>query len=221
MKHLFLEGAVQEGKSTLIRRLIQPFLDQTGGFSSQRLLDSSGETVGFRIVPAAEALELTREYQADLTGIFLSFQNGKAVKAPKLFLETALQYLNHSDGKKLILLDEIGGMELGIPEFREALYRVLSSSIPCIGVLKLEEKNRHMCEQNVIDQSCLTWHQVLRRDLKEQFDAQLISFSRKTKTEAEDRIAVFLEQFYRETVVPSNLLPLLKINSEMPAKSGF
>lgn len=195
MRHLFLEGAVQEGKSTLIRRLIQPFLDQTGGFSSQRLLDGGGETVGFRIVPVSEALELTREYQPDLTGIFLAFQNGKAEKAPEIFLKTALQYLNDSGGAKLILLDEIGGMELGVPEFREALYRVLSGPVPCIGVLKLEEKNRHMCEQAVIDQSCLTWHQALRRNLVEQFDAQLISFSQKTETAAEQRIAAFLEQF--------------------------
>lgn len=195
MRHLFLEGPVQEGKSTLIRRLIQPFLDQTGGFSSQRLLDVSCETLGFRIAPAAEALELTKEYQTDLTGVFLAFQNGKAVKAPEVFLETALQSLNNSGGKKLILLDEIGGMELGVPEFREALYRVLSGPVPCIGVLKLEEKNRHMCEQAVIDKSCLTWHQVLRRDLTEQFDAELIPFARNVETEAEHRITSFLEPF--------------------------
>jgi len=199
MRHLFLEGAVQEGKSTLIRRLIGPFLNQVGGFSSQRLLDSTGATVGFRITPAAEALNLNREYDRSLSGIFLRFEDGRAVKTQEVFSKSALGFLAESCESKLILLDEIGGMELGVPEFRDALYRVLAGPVPCIGVLKLEEKNRHMCEQEVIDKSCLTWHQRLRRDLEEQFDAALLSFSRETKAEAELSVRSFLSQIYFES----------------------
>lgn len=194
MRHLFLEGPVQEGKSTLIRRLIEPYLEQTGGFSSQRLLDGTGATVGFRIASAAEALILTREYDRELNDIFLYFDGSRAVKTPEVFTEAALNYLTNFDGKKLILLDEIGGMELGVSAFRETLYQVLGGSIPCIGVLKLEEKNRHMCEQAVIDKSCLTWHQKLKRDMTERFDTELVPFSRRIEAEAERSVRMFLNQ---------------------------
>lgn len=196
MRHLFLEGPVQEGKSTLIRRLIGPFLDQIGGFSSQRLLDGTGTTVGFRIAPAAEALNLTREYDRGLSNIFLHFDGSRAVKTPEVFAESALHYLTDFDGKKLILLDEIGGMELSVPTFRETLYQVLAGGIPCIGVLKLEEKNRHMCEQAVIDKSCLTWHQRLKRDMTERLDTELVPFSRSIEAEAERSIRTFLNQIF-------------------------
>ncbi|MDF3000315.1 MAG: hypothetical protein K0Q48_434 [Bacillota bacterium] len=196
MRHLFLEGPVQEGKSTLIRRLIAPFLNQIGGFGSQRLLDGTGATVGFRITPAAEAVNLTREYDRGLSNIFLHFDGSRVVKTPEVFAEATLRYLTDFNGKKLILLDEIGGMELSVPAFRETLYQVLAGGIPCIGVLKLEEKNRHMCEQAVIDKSCLTWHQRLKTDMTERFDAELVPFSRSIKAEAERSVRTFLNQIF-------------------------
>lgn len=50
---LFLEGPIQTGKSTLIRKLLGEHIDECGGFTSQRMTDDAGNTVGFRIGPAA------------------------------------------------------------------------------------------------------------------------------------------------------------------------
>ena len=57
-KILMLEGPIQTGKSTLIRTMLGDHLPKCGGFTSQRLIDASGRTKGFRLCPAA----------ADLTG---------------------------------------------------------------------------------------------------------------------------------------------------------
>lgn len=50
---LFLEGPIQTGKSTLIREALGTDIHKCGGYASQRLLDASGRTRGFRIGPAA------------------------------------------------------------------------------------------------------------------------------------------------------------------------
>ena len=55
-RHLFLEGPIQTGKSTLLRRLLAPYKDQIGGFASQRMLNDDGRTIGYRIGPAVNCL---------------------------------------------------------------------------------------------------------------------------------------------------------------------
>jgi len=196
-KHLFLEGPIQEGKSTLIRKMICRNLSELGGFSSQRLLDESGKTVGFRIAPASEAMELTRRYSPELSEVFLHF-DGKSTKAkPEIFTETAIRYLRQSRKKKLILLDEIGGIELLAPKFREELYGILSGGIPCIGVLKLETSNRNMCSNGNIDRECTDYHLQLRDFLVNRFGADLIHYNRQDSLKTEKVIQTFLAPFLK------------------------
>ncbi len=63
-KILFLEGPIQTGKSTLIREVLGSHLQECGGFASQRLVDASGQTKGFRIGPAS-----TTDLTAPLAGL--------------------------------------------------------------------------------------------------------------------------------------------------------
>lgn len=63
-KILFLEGPIQTGKSTLIREVLGSHLQECGGFASQRLVDASGQTRGFRIGPAS-----TTDLTAPLVGL--------------------------------------------------------------------------------------------------------------------------------------------------------
>lgn len=73
---------------------------------------------------------------------------------PTPFEDMGVQLLKQSinDAKagriKLVLLDEIGGHELGCDEFREILYQLLESDIPCIGVIKLNENAKRMARKN-------------------------------------------------------------------------
>ena len=60
MNNLFIEGPIQTGKSTLIRKVLReafgPSLDGVAGFTSQRLTDAGGQLLGFRLAPADAAL---------------------------------------------------------------------------------------------------------------------------------------------------------------------
>ena len=191
-KHIFLEGPIQEGKSTLIRKLLKADLSQIGGFSSQRLLNESGETVGFRIAAAGEAMDLTRKYSPELPDVFLHFNGSRTEKRSDVFADTAVKYLRESRGKQLILLDEIGGVELLSPEFRKEMYRVLEGDIPCLGVLKLESSSRRMCGNADIGSDFLPYHLQLRDDLVSRFGAEIVPFERKNAEKTEKILADFM-----------------------------
>lgn len=195
-KNLFLEGPIREGKSTLIRKLIRDHLPAVGGFSSQRLLGESGETLGFRIVPAAQAMALTERYSSELSDVFLSFNGGDAEVDPRVFEDSIVRHLEESEGKKLILLDEIGGIELLLPEVRQALDRVLAGTVPCLGVLKLESSVREMCSSPYVDSGSIGCHLLFRKDLRERLDAQIVPFSRGRADEAEDIIRDFIDHIF-------------------------
>lgn len=201
IRHLFLEGPIQEGKSTLIRSRIRDHLPQVGGFSSQRLLDSSGKTVGFRIAPPEEAMALTAEYSPELSGVFLYFDGEKTEAKPELFAGTAVSYLRERKGKKLILLDEIGGVELLEPEFRKELYAALEGDIPCLGVLKLEISMRNMCKNTDIDRDCVDYHLKLREDLARRFGADIVRFERNRTKEPERALNEFIHTIFGESGV--------------------
>lgn len=198
-KHFFLEGPIQEGKSTLIRALIRDHLPQTGGFCSQRLLNESGKTVGFRIVPAAEAMSLTAQYSSKLSDIFLYFDGEKTEVRPDVFSGSAVKYLRESKGKKLVLLDEIGGIELLEPHFRKEVYEILRGAIPCLGVLKLEKSNRNMCENAKVDHDCTDRLLRLKEDLISSFHADIVPFQRKSAEKAEAAAKAFVDAVFRES----------------------
>lgn len=196
-KHFFLEGPIQEGKSTLIRKIIKDYLPRVGGFSSQRILNDSGETVGFRLATAAEAMALTEKYSPGLSNVFLYFGGEKIKMAPEIFTDIAIKYLRESEGKELILLDEIGGIELLAPDFRQALYETLKSDIPCLGVFKLETSIRHMCDNAVVDRDCINYHLKLRADLTNRFSADIMRFERNYSEAAEKAMKLFLGSIFR------------------------
>lgn len=155
-KLFFLEGPVQTGKSTIIRTVLGDHLSACGGFTSQRLIDASGSTRGFRLAPAASA-PLTAPAEDFISaagspapfisgaGIFKWFcEDGRVLTDQSVFDTVGASLLCTSPGHPLILLDEIGGSELLCEPFCEALDEVLSSGVPCLGVMKLADGARRL-----------------------------------------------------------------------------
>ena len=142
MYNIFLTGAKRTGKSSLIRKCLVPYRDALGGFSSQRLLDVSGKIIGYRITDAAD-FEVEKLYEPSLPGIFMlrgivdracyTMENTIDLS---VFRDHVTKMLIPEDQTLIMLLDEIGGVEMLDPEFRSRLYELLESDMPCIGVLK-------------------------------------------------------------------------------------
>ena len=136
--HIFLQGPSKIGKSTLLREALAPYVPLIAGFVVQRLTEN-GAVVGYRAVriegefPPPEA-----EYCPELEGIFIS----RGLKWDAAALNEAIMSVRGrapAHSRKLILLDEIGGVELGSRVFMGALEELLAGEKPCFGVFKSRE----------------------------------------------------------------------------------
>lgn len=192
--HLFLEGPVQTGKSTLIRECIQPYLHKAGGFSCQRLW-REGIPCGYRITSPRE-LQLDAPYSPELSGIFLYHFGNESRKDPSVFETLGISMLEQTEGCSLILLDEIGGSELLIPSFRTRLYEILAGSIPCIGVLKLADKAKFMGKTAGYPGTVVEFNEQLRKDLHEKFGASVLSYNPACRDALKKEILQFTERIF-------------------------
>lgn len=121
-RHLFLTGAMGIGKSTAILDAAGDKLPRFGGFLTKRTRDAAGRVLSFSLASPDGKLEET----------FLDFSSGKPEIRMQAFETLGMRLL---DGP-ILLLDEIGGVELTCPDFAQALERVLRSETPILGVMK-------------------------------------------------------------------------------------
>lgn len=189
-KHLFLEGPIQIGKSTLLRQLLTPYASQIAGFSSQRLTDISGDTIAFRIVPAQD-FRLTMPYEEAVnsdefmpevlqnSGVFRAIpKDGKRENYYEVFENIGLELLSNVSNKRLILLDEIGGIELKNEPFQNKLYDILNGDIPCIGVIKSHKKALHLADDTTKTNTVGNLNLQLRDYILNSCDGEILTFDR-------------------------------------------
>ena len=131
-KHLFLTGLSGCGKTTMIRNALGDKIAFAGGFVTERIRDGQGNLLGYDLFPAAAA--------AGIAGFegrrFLDYSCSPPHSDNEIFRNDAVRLLEEAQMYPFIMLDEFGGYELIIPQFREALLDVLNCDVPCIGVLK-------------------------------------------------------------------------------------
>lgn len=117
-RRLFLTGPIGCGKSTAIAAALGEKITQCGGFLTRRHREPT--------------LHFTLESPDGKTAeTFLDFSAGKPEAALSVFSDAPLQ-------GRVLILDEIGGIELLNPEFFSMLETLLKSDVPVIGVMKGE-----------------------------------------------------------------------------------
>ena len=121
-RRLFLTGTIGCGKSTAILTAVGDKLPSFGGFLTKRIRDEGGHAAAFTLC----APDGSRE------AVFLDCVCGKPVIHWKVFQTLAPELMTGN----IVILDEIGGMELLCPEFMAALNALLETDIPILGVLK-------------------------------------------------------------------------------------
>lgn len=117
-RHLFLTGPIGCGKSTAIAQGLGEKTQQCGGFLTRRYRE-----------PYLHFTLETPDGREKMT--FLDFSEGKPQIDLQGFSRISLQ-------GAVLILDEIGGIELLNPEFTEALTAALKSDVPILGVVKGE-----------------------------------------------------------------------------------
>jgi hypothetical protein len=185
--NLFFEGPVRSGKSTIIRRTLLPYLDNLGGFVVQRLLDEKNVPVAYRLIGletihclGAQGKSLFLAVDAPLASITADDRKGiflwtdprrtQLQAFDSIAHEIVAASLESPSSCKILLLDEIGGVDLLSPVFREAIMSVLQSTTPCIGVIKEIEKARNAQSTNRELRTLLTVHSYHSDNLSQASD---------------------------------------------------
>lgn len=120
-RRLFLTGPIGCGKSTAIAQALGETVSQCGGFLTRRHREPW--------------LHFTLESpDGAICETFLDFPDGKPRLNMDVFSGVGVSLLRGH----ILVLDEIGGIELLCPEFGVALEQLLQTEIPVIGVLKGE-----------------------------------------------------------------------------------
>lgn len=121
-KNLFLSGTAGVGKTTLIKEVTLPYRQKLGGFVTEEMREN-GRRQGF-VLKTFEGKEgvlalkgRSSPYKLNKYGIDLSVLEELGVKAMQEAAQT----------KELIVIDEIGSMEVISPLFREVLLKCLAS----------------------------------------------------------------------------------------------
>lgn len=115
-RRLFLTGGIGCGKSTAIGQALGDRLSECGGFLTRRYRE-----------PHLHFTLETPDGRQKAT--FLDFGGGKPEGNLSVFSEIYLQ-------GDVLVLDEIGGIELLNPDFAAALETLLSGNTPILGVIK-------------------------------------------------------------------------------------
>ena len=122
MKRLFLTGEMGCGKSTAIEKALGANMARCAGFRTRRTIGPDGHAISFYLESPDGSKKET----------FLDFSSGKPEIRMDVFARTAPALMQG----KVLLLDEIGGLELLCPEFTQALESVLAADVPILGVMK-------------------------------------------------------------------------------------
>lgn len=172
-KKLFLLGPSGCGKTTLIRRVLGDTLAEAGGFVTERVCGADGALIGFDLLPSAAA--------AGIEGFsamrFLDYTAEPPKRDNEVFRVEAVRLLQEAEYYPFAVLDEIGGFELVIPQFRAALAAFLSSPVACLGVLKSLENAEELRERFGLGEKYTAMAQRLHEALRADRDTLLLEVS--------------------------------------------
>jgi nucleoside-triphosphatase len=131
--HILLTGKPGSGKTTLIKRIIQE-LDYCGGFYTEEIVEA-GQRTGFKIrsLDGKEGIlakkGLNSRYKLGSYGINLRELEEIGVRAVEQSMES----------KEIIIIDEIGKMELFSERFKDTVLKALDSGKRVLGVIHIAD----------------------------------------------------------------------------------
>lgn len=137
----FLTGPPGSGKTTLVSRAVEELAARgcrVEGILAPELR-SGGRRIGFDLC----SLGCRRRWPLARLDCASSVRVGRYGVCVSEAGEAALHLLSALEGYDVIVIDEIGPMELKVPSLRDAIIRALSSPKPVIGVVHRRLRTSH------------------------------------------------------------------------------
>lgn len=120
------------GKTTLVNKVLASTTKNVCGFFTDKIGDKPNEEGLFPvyIFPAGEQPILDDEHLVGLCGCGNHYTNFE------VFDTLGVEYLTAPDNDTLIVMDEVGFMELGAEKYKAKIFEVLGSENPVLLMLK-------------------------------------------------------------------------------------
>ncbi len=189
-RHLFLAGPTGSGKTTLLRGALGDSLREAGGFVTEAVHGPYGDFNGLALLPAAAAGGVSG-FEAEQ---FLDCRRFPPRTDNEVFRSTGVRLLQEALWYPFALLDEIGGFELIIPQFRTTLYELLRSDLPIIGALKTPEEADAMRQALGLGDKFSRFEDELWQFLRHDKDTQILY----VRSLSDEAAAEALAQWKRE-----------------------
>jgi nucleoside-triphosphatase THEP1 len=194
--NIFLQGPSGAGKSHLLRETLTPYAPMIAGFTVQRLF-KDGERVGFRAVtmenrfPPQEA-----EYDPGLSGIFILRRERSVSALEEMILR--VEDASRDPACRLVLIDEIGGIELTSPVFMGSLKRILAGPTPCTGVFKCRGNLTRAVSVMELEQDYFALHGEVEDLIRE--SGELIDVTEQNRTQISNYVKSCLNPLFSENL---------------------
>ena len=134
--HIFLTGAKQVGKSTLLKKVLCSFEGRIGGFFTLRTCEFLESSFSVHLLPAAAPGKPDETNLLFVCGSPAAFSSNET---PRRFDRLGCDALSDFMQKDLILMDELGPHEAEAVRFRQMVFKVLDGPVPVLGVLQEAE----------------------------------------------------------------------------------
>lgn len=192
MKNFFLEGDKFVGKSLLIQQLLKEMKIPVSGFYVQRIMDQQKKTVTFELRAASELSLIKNKISTKKEHCFIANKEGEQKRNLSVFTGFGCTLLQEaSASEKMILLDEIGGIELLSDSFSENLYAIFKQPKKIIGVFK-SEKNYQNQRINSLEKIKISQQRQRLKDAIVASDGDIITMNQFNHQEIADKIRHFL-----------------------------
>ena len=190
-RHLFLRGPAFCGKSGLIRQTLGRRLQAAGGFCTELSMAEDGSLLGCSLMPAAMAGG-AEGYEKEL---FLDLRSNPPSHDSEVFRQSGVKLLEEAGWYPFAVLDEIGGIDLIIPQFRIALDSLLQSELPILGVLKTPEESEHLRRMLGPGERWHAFSERLQAQLRKDPDTEIITVESNAVSEASEAVSAWAKVF--------------------------
>ena len=191
-KHLIITGPSGCGKTSLIREVLGPSLAYAGGLITERKLKDDGSLEGFDIYPAAAASD-----KDSYTGQrFITKTALGLTKDTEVFRNYGVQLLNEATYYPYIMIDEFGGFDVLIPQFRNAIADVFSLDTPIIAVMKGDKNVKEIKRRFHLGPRFIQTVDIVKNVLASAEDVQIVEM----KKPGDAKVKAIIQQWAAEYI---------------------